>query len=401
MSYRLTIAIAVALAASIAAQERPSHREIPHDRQFDPKRAFEEKFKGLQVRGELDALLKQLDQGKGNPLVDQLRKMVENNPDALQEIRAGLNSNDPKMRELIRGAIEGALKGNSELGKLNLTPEQLQQQIEQVFGARKFGEALRPERRPEGRLPESKEDARRAWARDLAAWAERVNKNKLAAPLKNSAAVNGLLNDLTKAGLESVKSGRQGDGFDAQLLQWQDRIQNLREWLPNEIPSALRDRFNNLELPNAEFSAPQFDAPTGLGSVSAPTIGGIANVIQIAAYLAATAAAFVLLRRMRTTMVVGSRRRRELSQSLDAGKLTNRADVIRAFESLAILRHGEPARTWHHRATVAEFPNDERDAADRLANLYESVRYAPGEPEPTNEQLAAARSDLARLAGAV
>lgn len=393
--------VAVVLAPVALAQERPSHREIPHDRHFDRKRAFEEKFRNSQVRGEVESLLRQLGQGQGGPLADQLRAMVEKDPALLEKAREMLGSNDPKTRDLVRGAIGGALRGNPALNKLDLTPEQLQHHIEQAFGNRKFGETARSEGRAESRPTESSEDARRAWARDLAAWAERMNKNKLAASLKNSAAVSGLLNDLTKAGIDSVKSGRQGEGFDAQLSRWQDQVQAARDWLPDELPAAIRERFNGLELPTPEFTAPQFDAPAGLGRISSPTIGGVANVIQVAAYIAAAAAAIVLLRRMHSAAGVTTRRRRGLTLSLDANSLANRADVIRAFETLAILRHGEPARSWHHRATAARFPSVERDAADRLANLYESARYSPGGPEPSAEQLASARRDVARLAEAL
>lgn len=400
MNRLATIAVAV-FACAAAAQERPSHRAIPHDPNFDPKRAFDEKFKNSQVRGEVDALLKQLGQGQGGALADQLRKMVENDPKLLEKAREMLSSNDPKTRELVRGAIDGALKGHPDIGKLNLSPEEVQQQIQQAFGNRRLNETVGSSNRLEARPPDANDDNRRAWARDLAAWAERMNKNRLAEPLRNSAAVNGLLNDLTKAGLESAKAGRTGEGLDAQLSRWQEYLQNAREWLPDEVPSSLRERLNSLDLPAPDFSAPHFDTPAGLRNVSAPTISGVADVLQYAAYVAAAAAAFVLLRRLRPQAGMTSRRRRELAASLDAGTLTNGADLIRAFETLALLRYGEPARTWHHRATAAGFAADERDAADRLASLYESARYAPGEPEPTDDQLAAARRDLARLAGAV
>ncbi len=365
------------------------------------KRAFDEKFKNAQIRGEVDALLRQLGQGQGGALAEQLRKMVENDPTLLEKAREMLGSNDPKTRELVRGAIDGALKGNPDLGKLNLSPEEMQRQIQQAFGNGRLKETVGSSSRLDSRQSVANEDNRRAWARDLAAWAERMNKNRLAEPLRNSAAVNGLLNDLTKAGLESAKSGRTGEGLDAQLSQWQEYLQTARDWLPDEVPSALRERLNSLDLPTPDFSAPHFDAPAGLGRFPAPAISGIADLLQYAAYVAAAVAALVLLRRLRPSAGVANRRRSELVASLDADTLANGADLIRAFEALALLRHGEPARTWHHRATAAGFAADERDAADRLAGLYESTRYAPEQPEPTADQLAAARRDLARLAGAI
>jgi hypothetical protein len=81
--------------------------------------------------------------------------------------------------------------------------------------------------------------------------------------------------------------------------------------------------------------------------------------------------------------------------------VATREELIRAFEYLSLLRCGEPARAWHHRAIAACLGGTEserRAAAERLAALYEQARYAPaagGEPDWT-----AARGPLAELAGA-
>jgi hypothetical protein len=86
---------------------------------------------------------------------------------------------------------------------------------------------------------------------------------------------------------------------------------------------------------------------------------------------------------------------------LDPMRVETRAELIRAFEYLSLLRCGEPARSWHHLA-IAEClggtETDHRAAAARLAELYEQARYAPaasGEPD-----WSAARGPLSLLAGA-
>ena len=74
---------------------------------------------------------------------------------------------------------------------------------------------------------------------------------------------------------------------------------------------------------------------------------------------------------------------------VDPAGVKSRADLIRAFEYLSLLRCGEPARTWHHRAIAACLggtASDRRAAAAQLAELYEQARYAPaggGEPDWT------------------
>jgi hypothetical protein len=83
-----------------------------------------------------------------------------------------------------------------------------------------------------------------------------------------------------------------------------------------------------------------------------------------------------------------------------------RDELVRAFEYLSLLLLGPASRAWNHRdIAFAIGVGDEgragrrRDEADRLADLYEQARYAPGD-EPLSEQhLAEARRALCFLAG--
>jgi hypothetical protein len=84
------------------------------------------------------------------------------------------------------------------------------------------------------------------------------------------------------------------------------------------------------------------------------------------------------------------------------GELRTRADVIRAFEHLALLRLGEPARNHHHRHIADDLGRDRTDrrrAAADLATAYEQARYAPPTDPFPESTLAAARRDLVSLAG--
>jgi hypothetical protein len=87
-------------------------------------------------------------------------------------------------------------------------------------------------------------------------------------------------------------------------------------------------------------------------------------------------------------------------------EVSTREHVVQAYEYLALLCLGRAARAYHHLG-VAErlaaihdvFPGRRREAANRLAWLYEQARYAPPSQTLAPEDLEAARHDLCLLAG--
>jgi hypothetical protein len=84
--------------------------------------------------------------------------------------------------------------------------------------------------------------------------------------------------------------------------------------------------------------------------------------------------------------------------------VATRADLVRAFDYLALLCLGPAARAWNHLEIAARLGEDarsapRRDAASRLALLYEQARYAPPEDPLPDADLAAARRHLCLLAG--
>jgi hypothetical protein len=82
-------------------------------------------------------------------------------------------------------------------------------------------------------------------------------------------------------------------------------------------------------------------------------------------------------------------------------RISSAADLIAAFEYLAVLRLGLHVRTWHHRAVAAELGrenDDRRRAAGELAALYEQARYSSAEASLSLDAVAAARRDVCFLA---
>jgi hypothetical protein len=86
---------------------------------------------------------------------------------------------------------------------------------------------------------------------------------------------------------------------------------------------------------------------------------------------------------------------------VNPGAVASREELLKAFEYLSLLLLGPAARSWNHLDIAAGLGTEaeRRVAADRLAALYELVRYAPGEEPLSGEALAEARRNLCYLAG--
>jgi hypothetical protein len=86
-------------------------------------------------------------------------------------------------------------------------------------------------------------------------------------------------------------------------------------------------------------------------------------------------------------------------------EIASRAELVQAFDYLALLRLGPSAYAWNHRSVVTALVKLQgadpatTAATERLASLYEQARYAPeAGPLPT-DALVAARRHLCHLAG--
>jgi hypothetical protein len=87
-------------------------------------------------------------------------------------------------------------------------------------------------------------------------------------------------------------------------------------------------------------------------------------------------------------------------------QVSARGDLVAAFEHLALMCLGLPARTHHHLDLARQIaeqpsldPDRRRDAALTLARLYEQARYTPDDEPLSPQDVAAARRELGYLAG--
>ena len=411
--------------APAAAQDgdRPaSHVRIDPAPGTDLAQLFNERIKQSKLRTGLADILQQLRSG-GNPqdLQTRLNALLAANPD-LQDMVRGFN--DPEGRERLQGLIGGELQNQPEWMKRVITPELVEQQLRNLSAGSQPGlaqprprESSRPGTRPRSDAPAPRgersgaerpastpqeQESRRALARNIAEWAGRFPQDRLPGPLRNSPAVRGVLDDLTRA----LHRGGSGEGLDAELARWEGRLNALRDWLPSELPERLADHLPdlsglprpNVRLPAVDWSPPA--APSG-PRLGAPAVdpAGLGQVVLVAAALALAAGVLWRLRAVRAAPAAG--RRRGLGPwPLDPAAVATRADLIRAFEYLSLARCGEAARSWHHRAIAERLGGgaaERRAAAERLAALYEQARYAPAhQPEPDWTD---ARRPLTFLAG--
>jgi hypothetical protein len=88
------------------------------------------------------------------------------------------------------------------------------------------------------------------------------------------------------------------------------------------------------------------------------------------------------------------------------GAVSTRADLVRAFEYLAMLCLGRAAVTCHHLELAARLgsqparePDRRQHAAHHLAHLYEQARYTPDDEALPPHEMETARRELCYLAG--
>jgi hypothetical protein len=88
---------------------------------------------------------------------------------------------------------------------------------------------------------------------------------------------------------------------------------------------------------------------------------------------------------------------------VDPLQVNSREDVVKAFEFLSISKCGHAAVNWHHLQIAGRMGKQEpehKDAASRLARLYEKARYAPANELFDALDISEARARFSQLAGA-
>jgi hypothetical protein len=365
-------------------------------RQAEGRENFERFLKQFQEKGskfELNKeMMEKLKEDAANPLVrsklDAMRQgadLSKFDPEKIEEFKRAFNKYKPTPQD-----------------KMTSPPDETRPVLPPNPGA--------PVPPPGGQRPPGTEATRVGdsdWVRDLF---EGLEHSKVGEILQDSPAFQEAVLEMQHAmltrrdeGADSVPWGLGGlaervrlpDGWD--LPRMGGSWQRLRE-LP--MPSLPRPSFSAVGLGGWRWAPPAPSSPGG-GI-------GIGQVVLWVVLL--TAGGFLvwqLLARMKSRGLAVAGAGAALGPwPVVPGQVASRADVIRAFDYLALLLLGSTARTANH-WTIAEGLAGEADAAQaqrqnaaaELAALYEQARYAPDEGPLPAEALAAARRDLCLLAG--
>jgi hypothetical protein len=232
-----------------------------------------------------------------------------------------------------------------------------------------------------------------------------INKGKYGETAKNNEALKHLDEQLGKG--RAGKKSSAADVMKHAVANVEHRAGGSKVSLPPDW----------LKLSNSGEHTPHADqggaaslgggvSPPGAPSLglSGPSIaGGGLALLQILLILAVLAVIAVAVWRL-----LGRARRRDVQAALRQSiwplpptQVTTRAQLIQAFEHLALVVLGPEARTTNHRDIADNLGTvpEHTQAADELATLYERARYDPVEGELPASDLAAARRDLCLLAG--
>ena len=403
-----------------------SHAQ-PHSREVPRRPYVQIPFEGNLDRTLADQLLRVRGVQELKALIDQ----VKNNPAGFKGIAQGLPNldlDDPAIRKTLgklleqqpdlfkvspekAKAIQDILKAgeasNLDPGRpadkappRSLTPDP---SAPSATGQPPAGE---PSPRPAH--PARDPDLLTQWTRDLLAEAEDWDWDDL---IKDSPALQDGLRDLQDLVVNQQGGGRRFD--NAALERWTESLRLNGKWSLS-LPEVPLTRLPELSLPSLPRPNLYLPGPGSWGDGRAfglglPSLGGAASgraALWLAIVVLAGLVLWQITRQGRSKGIRPGRANRHPGPwPVDPAQVATRADVIRAFEYLSLLRLGPDVRTWNHRRIAAHLGADacpsleRRLAADELAVLYERARYTPAVDPLPAEDLASARRALCLLAG--
>jgi hypothetical protein len=386
---------------------RPSHRPITGDLEgLLEDDALNERLKGLKPEG-----------NNSGQVSEEMRKLAEDllkNPKLLEALKGQLTEKDIKrLREQLgkgKGLEDPEWKRLMEGLKGKDVDREKVAKLEELWkkhggGGEEPGNGQGPDAKaahPGGIRPPTPEppppDTWDAWKGKLSDW---VGKNQDKWIRSLDEVIDSPFGQSWRDALRKANLQRKGAGDSALARRARGlagRLPRLGGYLPKRLPGALRDA----RLPSLRYRAPGL--PSGSGGSSARQAGSALLWVILLVVLA-----FVLWRTKAWYQrhLAEERSRWRLGPwPVRPGAVSTREELVRAFEHLALLCLGRPARSRHHLDLARQLaeqpdldPDRRRSAAAHLAHLYEQARYAPGDEPLPEEELASARRELCYLAG--
>jgi hypothetical protein len=249
-------------------------------------------------------------------------------------------------------------------------------------------------------LPPEKEDRFRDWLKGAM---DQAQHSKTGDSLRESPAWQQAFDDL-QLSLKQAPADRGPSGLD-KLTGGLISPDKLR--LPESNPLESLGKFKPPHLPQWNWHMPSMARPT-LPPVSAPAIPSASAFGTLAAWLLGAAIMAVLLWQVSRWRKFAQRGVRSGTQPLgpwpvDPQRVSSRAELVQAFDYLALSSLGARARTWNHNAVARSFTEQDAahaEAAGQLAALYEQARYIDDGDGLADTDRDQARRLLTKLAGA-
>jgi hypothetical protein len=393
----ITIGTMPAAAQPGGLVQRPGQpqRYVPFPFDVNAEALVQDRLNQLKNRQQAQDLVQKL-------LRDANRFHLDNKTrEALQK----LNLNDPRVQQRLKPWVEKGTQGQPAVSSAEL--KKLEDAIEQAATDRQVPAPPSPPEGPsagpasvglppdEVPKPPDAEEGVRDWLKRVL---ERAEESNIGEWLRDSPAFQKALHELQgSAHMPDIQPHRWGlDRFlkldklpmpDAATLE---RLGRFKPKLPHIDPPSL----------------PSLSRPS-LPAVSAPSMPTTASLGTLATWLLCLAMVALLAWQASRWIHLPGRAARTAAQDIGPwpvrpSEVSTRAELVQAFDYLALLRCGVTARSWHHRAVARALADRTAALADdaaQLAALYERARYTEGAEVLGPDQRDQARAALVRLAG--
>jgi hypothetical protein len=389
----LAVVALLGVALSASAQDAPP-RYVPFDIDPNYQKLLEARFKANQQLGPLKDLVRQimanpdkfpvdpakfknmnLDDEKTKKLIQE---WVANDPDARKSLRDWLDKNPADGKQPDMKKLQGELKTIVDDG-----------------AARKTA----PPKNPIGPTGPNDDPLAKLAERAL----KQTERSKLGEWLRNSPAWKQVFEDL-RGSINDAKSPHwKLEGWQARLLDpdgdtWRLGAKSL-EHLRN-LPTPELERLDwNRSAPDAgEMPDFNFGAPGGFAS---PALSNAVTWILL--IFLCLLVGWQLLHRRKTKTRAETRPNLGPWPVLPEAVAT-RADLVRAFDYLALWTLGLAVASWNHHAVSRRWSEKSPTCAETahvLARLYEQARYSPGADILSESERDLARQSLLQIAEAL
>lgn len=392
-------ALLMGIAVPARAQDEPrQYKKFEIAPEFE--KLFKERLQMEQQLGPLKDLIKKLAADPSKmPLDPAMLKDIELNDDFKKALKDWA-ANDPQLR----AALKDWIKKNPP-GKQPDDAKQFHAELKKILDAT----AKKPVASKPIEMPKVNIEPAKSKADPLAKVTERAMKRaentSFGDWLKESPAWNRAFEDL-RTSINDPNAAR------FKLGDWQDKVA-LPDGVMDKLGAGTLDRLR--ELPTPEFEgwtpslpelgnlpAPALAAPSLPGGASLPSVGKSGTWVLLAVFCLFIV--WQLLRLSKRTAAVADARAMLGPWPVRPEAVTTRAELVQAFDYLALLTLGLGVQSWNHHAVARQWRTKApatMETALALASLYEQARYTDGVETLTDAERDQAHRSLVQLAEAL